>query len=45
MIFGLEKYRAVLTRTLPYGIERKVDMARELAADPNCCCSTSRLPE
>jgi len=32
--FGLEKYRDVLARTLPYGIQRKVDMARALAAAP-----------
>ena len=33
--FGLEKYRDVLARTLPYGIQRKVDMARALAGGPN----------
>jgi branched-chain amino acid transport system ATP-binding protein len=32
--FGLEKYRNVLARTLPYGIQRKVDMARALASGP-----------
>jgi branched-chain amino acid transport system ATP-binding protein len=32
--FGLEQYREVLARTLPYGIQRKVDMARALAAGP-----------
>ena len=32
--FGLEKYRDVLARTLPYGIQRKVDMARALAGGP-----------
>jgi branched-chain amino acid transport system ATP-binding protein len=32
--FGLEKYRDVLARTLPYGIQRKVDMARALASGP-----------
>jgi branched-chain amino acid transport system ATP-binding protein len=32
--FGLEDYRQVLARTLPYGIQRKVDMARALAAGP-----------
>jgi branched-chain amino acid transport system ATP-binding protein len=32
--FGLEEYRSVLARTLPYGIQRKVDMARALASGP-----------
>jgi branched-chain amino acid transport system ATP-binding protein len=32
--FGLEAYRNVLARTLPYGIQRKVDMARALASGP-----------
>jgi branched-chain amino acid transport system ATP-binding protein len=32
--FGLEEYRDVLARTLPYGIQRKVDMARALASGP-----------
>jgi branched-chain amino acid transport system ATP-binding protein len=33
-LFGLEKYRGVLARTLPYGIQRKVEMARAVAAEP-----------
>ncbi len=32
--FGLEKYRDTQARTLPYGIQRKVDMARALASGP-----------
>ncbi len=32
--FGLEEYRNVPARTLPYGIQRKVDMARALASGP-----------
>ena len=32
--FGLEKYRDALARTLPYGIQRKVEMARALTAGP-----------
>jgi branched-chain amino acid transport system ATP-binding protein len=32
--FGLEAYRNVFARTLPYGIQRKVDMARALASGP-----------
>jgi branched-chain amino acid transport system ATP-binding protein len=34
MFFGLEKYRAALACTLPYGIQRKVEMARALSAGP-----------
>ena len=32
--FGLEKYRRSIARTLPYGIQRKVEMARALTAAP-----------
>jgi branched-chain amino acid transport system ATP-binding protein len=32
--FGLEQYRDVIARTLPYGIQRKVEMARALTAKP-----------
>lgn len=32
--FGLEKYRQAVARTLPYGIQRKVEMARALTAGP-----------
>jgi branched-chain amino acid transport system ATP-binding protein len=32
--FGLEVYRGVMARTLPYGTQRKVDMARALASGP-----------
>lgn len=32
--FGLEKVRHSLARTLPYGIQRKVEMARALTAGP-----------
>lgn len=32
--FGLERYRHAIARTLPYGIQRKVEMARALTADP-----------
>jgi branched-chain amino acid transport system ATP-binding protein len=34
IFFGLEKYRAALACTLPYGIQRKVEMARALSAGP-----------
>jgi branched-chain amino acid transport system ATP-binding protein len=33
-LFGLEKYRGALARTLPYGIQRKVEMARAVTAEP-----------
>jgi branched-chain amino acid transport system ATP-binding protein len=32
--FGLEQYRDAVARTLPHGIQRKVDMARALTAGP-----------
>lgn len=32
--FGLEQYRDVIAGTLPYGIQRKVEMARALTAKP-----------
>ena len=32
--FGLEKYRDTVARTLPYGTQRKVEMARALTAQP-----------
>ncbi|WP_200949666.1 ABC transporter ATP-binding protein [Pseudolabrys sp. Root1462] len=34
VFFGLEQYRDVIARTLPYGIQRKVEMARALTAQP-----------
>jgi branched-chain amino acid transport system ATP-binding protein len=32
--FGLENYRDAVARTLPYGIQRKVEVARALTAEP-----------
>ena len=32
--FGLENYRDAAARTLPYGIQRKVEVARALTAEP-----------
>ena len=26
---------------LPYGLQKRVDLGRALAAEPRCCCSTS----
>jgi branched-chain amino acid transport system ATP-binding protein len=34
VFFGLQDYRGVVARTLPYGIQRKVEMARALTAGP-----------
>jgi branched-chain amino acid transport system ATP-binding protein len=34
VFFGLQDYRGVVARTLPYGIQRKVEMARALTASP-----------
>lgn len=34
VFFGLEQYRDVIARTLPYGIQRKVEMARALTTQP-----------
>jgi branched-chain amino acid transport system ATP-binding protein len=34
VFFGLERHRDAIARTLPYGIQRKVEMARALTADP-----------
>jgi branched-chain amino acid transport system ATP-binding protein len=32
--FGLQKYRDAVARTLPYGMQRKVEVARALTAEP-----------
>ena len=29
---------------LPYGLQKRVELGRALAAEPTCCCSTSRWP-
>jgi branched-chain amino acid transport system ATP-binding protein len=34
VFFGLQDYRARLARSLPYGLQRKVEMARALTATP-----------
>src|SRR6185312_8888475 len=34
VFFGLQDYRNAIARTLPYGIQRKVEMARALTAGP-----------
>jgi len=34
VLFGLQNYRDSIARTLPYGVQRKVEMARALTASP-----------
>jgi branched-chain amino acid transport system ATP-binding protein len=34
VLFGLQSYRTSIARTLPYGVQRKVEMARALTANP-----------
>jgi branched-chain amino acid transport system ATP-binding protein len=34
MLFGLENRRNTVARTLPYGMQRKVEIARSLTAEP-----------
>lgn len=34
VLFGLQQYRNVIARTLPYGLQRKVEMARAITARP-----------
>ena len=31
-------------KNLPYGDQRRLEVARALATEPSCCCSTSRPP-
>ena len=35
---GVADYKAA---NLPYGKQRKLEIARALATNPSCCCSTS----
>ena len=41
---GLTRFSDELARNLPYGDQRRLEIARALATDPRCCCSTSRRP-
>lgn len=34
LLFGLQDFRNIIARTLPYGVQRKVEMARALTANP-----------
>jgi branched-chain amino acid transport system ATP-binding protein len=37
----LEPYRKSTVGNLAYGIQKRVEVARALTLDPNCCCWTS----
>ena len=39
---GLEDRPQMLAKNLPYGDQRRLEIARALATEPSCCCSTSR---
>lgn len=41
-VFSLEEERNQMARNLPYGKQRKLEIARALAPIPNSCSSTSR---
>ncbi len=44
-IFGLERHQDVVARNLPYGEQRRVEIARALASRTHgSCCWTSRQP-
>ena len=36
--------RTTWARNLPYGDQRRLEIARALATSPSCCCSTNRRP-
>jgi len=38
---GLGDVAAASARSLPYGDQRRVEIARALASEPRCCCSTN----
>ena len=38
----IEHIRKTPVGRLPYGLQKRVELARALAAEPSCCCSTSR---
>ncbi len=41
---ALEPFAATNAKALPFGVRRRVELARALAGDPASCCSTSRPP-
>ena len=43
-LVGLEGRADELARNLPYGDQRRLEIARALASEPSCCCSTSPRP-
>ena len=36
--------RKIPVGRLPYGLQKRVELGRALAMEPDCCCSTSRWP-
>ena len=40
---GVGRFHDELARNLPYGDQRRLEIARALATDPRCCSSTSPL--
>lgn len=43
-IFHLEDKADEVAKNLPYGAQRRLEIARALRPSPSSCCSTSRLP-
>lgn len=41
---GLDKYKDEIATSLPYGLQRRLEIARALAADRSFCFLTSRQP-
>ena len=41
-LVGLKGEGDQLAKNLPYGDQRRLEIARALAASRHCCCSTSR---
>ena len=40
---GLWQHRDALATGLPYGLQRRLEIARALATEPNSCCWMNRL--
>lgn len=43
-LLNLDQYASVRPSNLPYGIQRRVEIARALVSDPKVLMLTSRLP-
>ena len=41
---GLTGKGDLLAKNLPYGMQRRLEIARALASQPKCCCWTNRPP-